>query len=177
MTVLVIGSGVIGLRTAVELTRRKTRIRLMSPRHPLHPSTCSVGAGGLWMPFHCDDDRTDNWSYDTLDELMSYTTKHSVDMTSDKPLVEVVPAISFKRTPKDPPLWATDPRTNVLGFQTLSMNELYKQRNNFRLPKRELMDEAGYQHTWLFHTPIVDSPNMLKVSSNPFILMETATML
>ena len=117
------------------------------------------------MPFHCDDDRTDKWSYDTLDELMRYA--NSADET-DKTLVEVVPAISFKGTPKDPPSWATDPRAKVLGFQRLSIDQLYNQRNNFRLPKRELMDEAGYQNTWLFHTPIVDSPNMLKVSSNPF---------
>ncbi|KAL9180132.1 hypothetical protein ACHAXT_008102 [Thalassiosira profunda] len=43
--VLVVGSGVIGLRTALELVRREIAVCLVSPRHPLHPSTCSMGSG------------------------------------------------------------------------------------------------------------------------------------
>lgn len=166
MTVLIIGSGAIGLRTAVELVRRRTKIRLISPQHPLHSSTCSVGAGGLWMPFHCDDKRTDRWAFETLDELMSYVTKRSDE--SKRPLVEVVPAISFKReVTKDPPGWAVDLRSKALKFQTLTLEDLYSQSMslNFRLPRRELMEDAEYFHSWLFHPPIVDSPKMLMVSS------------
>ena len=53
----------------MELVRRKIPVVLRSQTHPLHPSVCSQGAGGLWMPFHCDDPRTDRWSIETLDEL------------------------------------------------------------------------------------------------------------
>ncbi|KAL7519529.1 hypothetical protein ACHAWX_004284 [Stephanocyclus meneghinianus] len=170
MTVLVVGSGVIGLRTAIELIRKKHRICLLSPRHPLHPSTCSVGAGGLWMPFHCDDERTDRWAFDTLDELMSYTCSRESDSSgsdvvgASKALVEIVPAISFKhKTSKNPPEWATDRRSHRLKFLCLTIDDLYKESlsQNFRLPRREVMDDAGYSHSWLFHPPIVDSPNML----------------
>ena len=172
----------IGLRTAVELVRRKIKIRLISPQHPLHSSTCSVGAGGLWMPFHCDDQRTDRWAFETLDELMSYATgvtKSDRNSSDDfnRPLVEVVPAISFKHeATKDPPGWAADRRSKALKFQTLKVEELYNQSKslNFRLPRRELMDEAGYLYSWLFHTPIVDSPKMLMVSDEIVFLASTS---
>ena len=135
----------------------------------MHPSTCSVGAGGLWMPFHCDDERTNEWAYETLNELTHHADSSALDpKNSDaiKSLVEVVPAISFKQKPTiEPPTWATDPRSRALKFQTLTMDDLYKQSidNDFRLPKREVIDEAGYKHSWLFYPPIVDSPRMLMV--------------
>jgi D-amino-acid oxidase len=123
------------------------------------------------MPFHCDDERTDRWAFETLRELMSFVGSDNLDRSTDddKPLAEIVPAVSFKRNDtKDPPLWSTDPRGGELKFQTLAIDELYKASisQNFRLPKRELIDGAGYQHSWLFHPPIVDSPRMLTVSSS-----------
>jgi D-amino-acid oxidase len=129
-----------------------------------------MGAGGLWMPFHCDDERTDRWAFDTLDELMSYVGSGSTgaagDGTAKKSLVEILPAISLKQCRPDPPGWATDPRSRGLNFQTLTIDDLYKESElqNFRLPDRELIGEAGYSYGWLFHPPVVDSPTMLEVS-------------
>ena len=38
-----------------------------------------MGAGGLWMPFHCDDPRTGRWAAETLDELFTYETQGQAD--------------------------------------------------------------------------------------------------
>ncbi|KAL7547464.1 hypothetical protein ACHAWF_010761 [Thalassiosira exigua] len=155
--VLVVGSGVIGLRTALELIRKKIHVCVVSPRHPLHPSTCSMGAGGLWMPFHCDDERTDRWSFETLSELTE---------TSARPgsLVEIVPKVSFQRSDNFPiPSWATDPKSKDIAFQTLTLDDLYTKSKSekFRLPPKVDIEGAGYTHAWTFQAPIVDSPRML----------------
>ena len=44
--VLVVGSGVIGLRTALELLRRNVSVCLVSPKSPTNVATTSMGAGG-----------------------------------------------------------------------------------------------------------------------------------
>lgn len=168
--VLVVGSGVIGLRTAIELLRRHIRVSIVSPKHPLDVTTCSMGAGGLWMPFHCDDARTDGWSFETLFELSSRFLDNSSSRSASidaPPLVETLPAVAFKRDDRSQiPEWATDPRSESLSFQQLSINELYDKSKSqgFRLPKKEVMEGAGYSHAWLFRTPIIDSPKMLMVS-------------
>ena len=179
--VLVVGAGAIGLRTAQELLRRHVRVVLQSPVHPLHPNNCSVGAGGLWMPFRCDDARVDRWALETLDELLSLVDDNKKKNTE---LVEVVPAVCLHRchggptlpefarnhyesvpgqtTPsKQLPMWTTDPR---LRFQHLSVEMLSWQNTVHRLlipPQLELL-QAGYQHAWFFFTPIVNSPKMLE---------------
>ncbi|KAL7470162.1 hypothetical protein ACHAXS_010393 [Conticribra weissflogii] len=161
-TALVVGSGVFGLRTALELLKRKINVCLLSPHPPLHPSTCSMGAGGLWMPFHCDDDRTDRWSFETLDEILKFVSEKNGSV--DRPLVELLPAVSFRRDAKSKvPEWALGDSSKKLGFQYISMEALYEESKirGFRLPKREIADKASYSHAWLFQTPIVDSPRML----------------
>ena len=164
--VLVVGSGVIGLRTTLELLKRRVRVSLVSPHHPLHPSTCSMGAGGLWMPFHCDDSRTDRWSFETLSELMRLS---SSGYGSDPSLVEILPAMAFKQSndeQSDVPGWATDPSSKCLEFQQLSVDKLYEESKSrrFRLPSKDVIQNAGYSNAWLFNTPIIDAPKMLMVS-------------
>lgn len=161
--VLVVGSGVIGLRTALELLHRGIRVHLISPRHPLHISTCSMGAGGLWMPYHCDDSRVDRWSLETLSEL----TKLSCDKSSPGgTLVEKLPAVTFNRNWESAPSWAVDANSKSLDFQNLSIDDLYNKSKSqrFRLPGEKVMKQAGYSHAWLFKTQIVDTPKMLMVS-------------
>jgi D-amino-acid oxidase len=113
--VLVVGSGAIGLRTALELIRRNVSVVLKSPRHPLHPSTCSVGAGGLWMPFHVNDHahRASRWATETLDELMPLAH----DPNSH--LAEIVPAVVLKRAHAGPSIdeFATYPYKSTPGEQ------------------------------------------------------------
>lgn len=172
--VLVVGSGAIGLRTSLELLRKKISVVLRSPRNPLDPSVCSQGAGGLWMPFHCDDPRTDRWAKETLDEI------YPIGKDKSNSLVELVPALSLHRKNTGPttadfvakdyvsgtggssrlPLWSADPR---LEFQHLSMEMLEWQNSVYRLkiPPVDELHAAGYKYGWLFFPPIVDCPQML----------------
>ena len=147
--VLVVGSGVIGLRTALELLRKNVSVCLVSPKSPTDVATTSMGAGGLWMPFHCDDTRVNVWATETLDEL---ATQHAN--------VEVVPKVAFKRQYTEPPSWG---KNAVLKFQEMDVDSLYKHgvHNNIRLPPRESIKNAGYTHAWLFYPPIVDAPHAL----------------
>ena len=175
--VLVVGSGCVGLRTALELMQRNVKVIVQAPRHPLHPSTCSVVAAGLWMPVHVTDPRTDQWALETLDELLSMgiETKHS-------DLVEILPAIVLKRNHSGPgvqdftthqyqgvpgeamhsvfPEWTKDPR---LDFQHLTVEMLAWQNivHRLRIPPEDELKAAGYWYAWMFRTPIVNTPKML----------------
>lgn len=134
--VLVVGAGVIGLQTALNLVRRGVHVKLVSPLHPLHPSTCSMGAGGLWMPFHCNDSRTDGWSFATLRELLRLSKNNSH-------YEEILPAIAFKRKQEASPSWALldtshEDIKNVLQFKNLTIDELYEESKlkKFRFPRK-----------------------------------------
>lgn len=161
--VLVVGAGAIGLRTALELLRRDVKVVLKSRYGPLHPSTCSMGAGGLWMPFRCDDKRVDRWAKTTFDEL------YELARSSDNSPVEIVPAVVLKTEnsvvgrelqENTLPTWTRDSRLN---FQHLTMEMLHWQNSvhNLRIPSLETLHEAGYNYCWHFHAPVVDCPNML----------------
>lgn len=169
-----VGSGVIGLRTCIELLKRKIPVVLRSPTSPLDSSVCSQGAGGLWMPFHCDDPRTDRWAIQTLDEIHPLAQAKS-------PLVETLPIVIFRREHGGPktedfiaknykdgtggtsplPPWSTDPR---LVFQHLTVEMLWWQNSVYKLkiPTEQTLLQAGYKHAWFFQTPIVNSPLMLQ---------------
>ena len=158
MRVLVVGSGAIGLRTALEVARRKSyQVVLRSPFHPLDPRGCSQGAGGLWMPFRCDDSRVDRWALETLDELLSQQQQEEKGLN----LIESLPTVFLRQSSvlediADLPLWTTDPR---LSFQQTSLSEL----DNFglKIPPAEDYIQAGYGHAWFFSPPIVNAPKML----------------
>jgi D-amino-acid oxidase len=172
--VLVVGSGVIGLRTSLELLKRNIPVVLRSPVGPLDTTVCSQGAGGFWMPFHCDDPRTYRWSIETLDEL------HPLALAKS-PLVETVPTVIFQRENSGPstedmiaenynkgtggksklPQWSTDAR---LEFQHLTVEMLWWQNYYYklRIPTEETLLQNGYKHAWFFQAPIVDSPKMLQ---------------
>lgn len=162
----------IGLRTAAELLRRNVPVTLRSPVAPLHPSVCSVGAGGLWMPFHCDDPRTDRWALETLHELWA------IGKDTSNQLVEIMPAILLRPNNADTtsvtsdtdvtypdndklPGWTKDAR---LEFQQLTVEMLSWQNivTKLRIPTEEELKQAGYMHAWMFRTPIVDAPRMLE---------------
>lgn len=138
-----------------------------------------MGAGGLYMPYKCEDPRIDKWSSDTLDELL-----HLASDEKKKSLVEIVPTLylmskhggmtteDFKDfESKDYaggtnlktkfPKWTTDPR---LSFQHLTIEMLEWQNHALKLkiPSTDILKKAGYNFGWLFNAPIVDAPNMLK---------------
>ena len=177
---LVVGSGCIGLRTALELLRKEIKVIIRSTNPPLHSSTCSQGAGGLWMPFHCDDERVNRWSKESLTELLdiesklksaSTSTSTSTSTSKSSGLIEIMPAISLHKenhlhpTEKSSallPEWTMDER---LKFQAMSLemfawqNQLYK----LRIPDIDQLQEDGYLYNWFFFTPVVNPPRMLQV--------------
>jgi D-amino-acid oxidase len=180
--VLVVGAGAIGLRTAAELLRRRVSVVLRAPRHPLDPSTCSMGAGGLWMPFHVQDPRVHRWSIETLDELLEYA-KNSERNAEEQRLVEIVPSVYLQREHSGPrtedfrqhydaapgghtrvervPEWTTDLR---IHFQHLTVEMLSWQNivHRLRIPPEHELKQAGYLHAWFFRPPIVNAPIMLE---------------
>jgi D-amino-acid oxidase len=192
--VLVIGSGAIGLRTALELVKRKVTVVLRSPWHPINPDTCSWGSGGFWMPFACSDSRIDRWAVETLDEL------HPMATDPDNKTVELLPAVVLKTKHSGPkvedfitqqykseaglssdtlelPRWTKD---NRLEFQHLTVEMLAWQNlaMNMKIPPEAELFSAGYKHAWLFKSPVVDPPLMLKemlsqVEQNADVNVET----
>jgi D-amino-acid oxidase len=175
---------VIGLRTSLELLKRNIPIVLRSPTGPLSSDVCSQGAGGFWMPFHCDDPRTHRWSIETLDELhplaMASASAAAAGDESPPRLVETVPTVIFMQNHSGPstedmiaedyhkgtggtsrlPEWSTDPR---LQFQHLTVEMLWWQNYYYklRIPTETTLLQQGYKHAWFFQAPIVDSPAML----------------
>ena len=150
-----------------------------------------MGAGGLWMPYKCDDPRIDKWSIDTLDELLTLS-KSAMDInknsnSDNKPPVEIVPTVYLTSSHRGPsiddfvksdyenkshnkiitplPDWTKDPR---ISFQHLTIEMLSWQNHvmNLRIPSEKELLDAKYTHAWLFHPPIVDPPRMLMVSED-----------
>ena len=152
--VLVLGSGVIGLRTALSLSRNSIPVSVRSSVSPLATScalNASVGAGGLWMPFHCDDDRTDRWAKSQLED---YLKMHSAGDYA----VELVPTLSFiNESSQDLPSWAASPQ---LQFQSFSPTELAQQASVNGVHVPPFAEKYGKIWQWL--TPIVDCPRLLK---------------
>ena len=124
-----------------------------------------MGAGGLWMPYKCDDERVDKWAFETLNELLH------IHNTIDSPPTEIVPTLFLKSGDfnygRDGetglPEWTKDPR---LSFQHLTIEMLSWQNHvlKLRIPSEKDLLNAGYTHAWSFYPPIVDPPRMLSVS-------------
>jgi D-amino-acid oxidase len=161
----------------------QVKVMLHSAHRPTHSSVTSVGAGGLWMPFKCDDPRVDKWSIETLDELLDYKKKNCEAFNK---LVESVPAIYLRKQndmkAKTLPAWTQDPR---LGFDHMNIEMLEWQNEilNLRFPFSSSSDlvRQGYSYCWFFQAPIVDAPNMLehmleKVTSHPLNVGTTLEM-
>ena len=179
--VLVVGAGVIGLRTAWELLQRNVSVVLEAPRPPWHPATCSMGAGGLWMPFHVHDDRVQRWAQETLNELIP------ICLDPNNPLAEIVPSVVLFREHSGPgveefskpnqpyialpgthtvsptlPAWTT--MDDRIAFQHMTIEMLSWQNIVYRLripPEKELF-EAGFRHAWVFRPPVVHITQMLQ---------------
>jgi hypothetical protein len=143
-----------------------------------------MGSGGLWMPYKCPDERVNQWAKDSLNELLHIHS--SPDNLRDK-VVEIVPTVFLTKSHNGPkledykdfnaedyhsriqgnmksslPEWTKDPR---LSFQHLTIEMLAWQNQvlKLKIPRMELLKEAGYTHGWLFRPPIVDAPRMLMV--------------
>ena len=183
--VLVAGGGIIGLRTALELCRKQVQVVLRAPHNPVKES-CSMGAGGYWMPFHCDDARCDRWSMETYDEYYQYfvnnnnnnqnNNNNNNNQNNNKDLVERMYAVIPRRTKamQQLPGWTQqDPR---LEFQELSTEMLAWQNSvlQLKIPPLQELKNAGYEHAWLFRTIVVNPPNMMQHYLNELITVHGA---
>jgi len=160
---LVVGSGAIGLRTAIELIQNNIQVSLYSKTNPLHKSNCSQGAGGFWMPYKCNDERITKWSLETLEEL--------IHLSKSSNIIEIVPAVilqkkNYVQYPNNLlPSWTSH---KDLSFQALTVEMLHWQNSvhKLRIPSEDELKEAGYQFCWLFQSPIIDAPKMLQEMLN-----------
>jgi len=122
------------------------------------------------MPFHCDDGRTNRWSYETLAELSVAEGEDPGGHGRYVEAVEALPAVAFKAGGDSAvglPDWASGEwsgaASSALDFRRLTVDELYREGKSgrFRLPPRSAIVDAGYTHAWLFRTRIVDAPRAL----------------
>lgn len=160
---LVLGSGVIGLRTALLLSRAGARVSVRSAGPSA--SGASPGAGGLWMPHACGDPRVSRWASRTLAD---YLRMHAAGDAA----VELVPAVALLDAPAvrptgdtntynqpaggDAPAWAADP---ALGFQSFSTPQL---RWQAQVTGAHVPAVAGeYGNAWAWRGPVVDAPRNL----------------
>lgn len=130
--ILVIGSGVIGMTTALCLSEAGFRIRLVTGEPPL--KTTSAMAGALWGPWAVDDPRVLDWSLDTLESLR--TMWH--DPTTG---VALVRGSEASRVDMRPPAW-------LHAFPDFTL------RSAEEVP-------TGYSMGWAYSAPILDMPRYL----------------
>jgi D-amino-acid oxidase len=112
---------------------------------------------------------------ETLDEL------YPIAADKNNPLVQLEYVLSLKRNHDGPttedfiapdyhkgtggksnlPAWSTDSR---FKFQNMTMEQVAWQNTVYKLklPSLSKVQAAGYNHAWLFETPIVDSPKMME---------------
>ena len=138
--IVVVGAGVIGLSTALELVRRGYNTHLISAG--FGSKTCSGNAGAIWGPFLSEeDDRVFDWSFRTLNELREIAD----DGASG---VSVVPGVLAADYETEMPEW----------FALLNQEHHY----GGELP-------PGYVKAWRYTVPIIDMPAYLAWLEQSFI--------
>lgn len=134
--VLVIGSGVAGLTTAVRLAEAGRTVRVVAARPPLR--TTSAVAGASWGPYLVSDERVLRWSQLTRLALTEIAKEPSSG-------VRLVSGIEAAPHPMQPPSWAIA----VPDFRCCGTDEL----------------PDGYVSGWRYTIPLVDMPRYLRYLS------------
>jgi len=155
--VLIIGMGVSGLSCALEfLKSSEWNIHLVSEFDCFHTSTCSQGAGGLWMPFHIEPEHlSTKWATDTL---YKYLNQYENTTNSIQYPIEMCNVATFIKdsTTKSFPEWTKIPE---LQFQVLSSHEILEKYPDFHFP-------SGFSHASLFKTPVIHAEKYLELMLN-----------
>lgn len=130
---VVIGAGVSGLTTAVQLAEAGLRIRVWTADPP--EATTSMAAGAMWGPYLVEPiDKVRTWSRRTLEQLRQLAAEPGTG-------VRLVPGVEASRALVEPPEWGN-------------------QLDGFRMCKpSELPD--GFATGWRFIAPLVDMPTYL----------------
>lgn len=129
---MILGTGVIGLTTAVCLAEAGYAVQIVADR-PRNLTT-SVMAGALWGPYASTDPRVLDWSLSSLADL----TGASEDKLSG---VRIVRGTEAARIPVTPPEWLRQ----AIDFALCSPAEL----------------PSGYVSGWSYSAPVFDMPRYL----------------
>jgi D-amino-acid oxidase len=131
--VVVVGAGVSGLTTAVQLAEAGLRIRVLTAEPP--EATTSMAAGAMWGPYLVEPvDKVRRWSRRTLEQLRRLAATPGTG-------VRLVPGVEASRAPVDPPEWGNQ----LDGFRMCQPSEV----------------PDGFATGWRFIAPLVDMPTYL----------------
>jgi D-amino-acid oxidase len=131
--VLVLGSGVIGLTTAVRTAEAGYRTRVLA-RDPI-TATASAAAGAFWGPFLARHRRTRQWSLETLDVLRAEALLPGSG-------VDLVHGLEAARVPMPIPEW-------------IAAIEDCRPSPPEALP-------SGFATGWRYTVPVIDMPRYLE---------------
>jgi D-amino-acid oxidase len=127
--VVVLGTGVVGMTTAVCLAEAGVNVHVVADRP--HWLTTSAIAGALWGPYVSEDPRVLGWSLDSLPDLVNV----SRDVSSG---VRIVRGVEAARSVVTPPGWLRQ----AISFELCAPEEL----------------PAGYTFGWSYLAPVFDMP-------------------
>jgi D-amino-acid oxidase len=140
LDVVVVGSGVIGLTTAVVAQEAGLRTSILTKER--HPYTTSANSGAIWGPFLSKiDSRVLEWSFRTLEEFVALSRLPGTG-------VEVVKGLGAADFQTQTPDW-------VIRLGQNSQCDLS------RLP-------PNYICGWVYSVPIIDMPAYLNYLANRF---------
>ena len=132
--VIVLGSGVIGLTTAIRLAEAGYRTRILA-RDPT-AATASAAAGAFWGPFLASHHRTAQWSTRTLAVFREQAGRPGS-------AVDLVPGLEAARVPMAIPEW-------------IAAIEDCRPSAPEALP-------AGFATGWRYTVPVIDMPRYLGI--------------
>eukprot|EP00924_Labyrinthula_sp_SR-Ha-C_P008313 snap_masked-scaffold_11-processed-gene-9.10-mRNA-1 protein AED:0.15 eAED:0.15 QI:0/-1/0/1/-1/1/1/0/362 len=155
--ILIIGSGVIGLATAVQIRKKlgkQYEVIIYSPEHP--SKTVSVVAGGHWEPFHVEPvDLANKWAEDTLIHYLKVLNGNAKCHE-----VETMPCVlySTKETFSDEELPGWKNAANSFpNMEVVSMNEFAS-----KCPEKLHGDVLKYKSVLQSTTIVMNTPFLLQ---------------
>eukprot|EP00746_Dinoflagellata_sp_MGD_P028913 gnl/MRDRNA2_/MRDRNA2_16839_c0_seq2.p1 gnl/MRDRNA2_/MRDRNA2_16839_c0~~gnl/MRDRNA2_/MRDRNA2_16839_c0_seq2.p1 ORF type:complete len:388 (+),score=72.03 gnl/MRDRNA2_/MRDRNA2_16839_c0_seq2:70-1233(+) len=164
--VLIVGNGVIGLTTALELRDRGYEVVVVSStKEQWHADSsdavyagldwASGIAGGVWMPFHVEPmDRALVWGLTTLRKYHAQLNATTQTEFRYKDLIEVVPVVLpfVAGQAKPAPDWASGELLKLHRLERLTAAEVEVKLSDkkFRMP-------PGYGSAWLMYTTVCDT--------------------
>eukprot|EP00871_Galdieria_phlegrea_P005611 jgi/Galph1/6050/GphlegSOOS_G4649.1 len=130
--ILILGSGVIGLTTAIRLAENGHKVLIWSEK--TSPDLTSDGSGGYWMPFHIEPlQLVNHWSLEALRVFKS----QAKDSSSGCGVHIFTGRVLHEQLPGDIPEW-----TRYVDMRVLTA------------PHPEV--PKGFQGAWKFDSPIVN---------------------
>lgn len=134
VSVLVVGAGVSGLTTALELCRAGYGVEIISAERTTE--TTSMAAGALWGPYLVEPlEKVARWSRESLQEFERLA---SVGATTG---VQILTGTEASRHPADAPPWSAQ----LSDFRMCDVSEL----------------PDGFTSGWTFSAPMINMPTFL----------------